>query len=761
MATRYLSGDYPGGYTLSIGYRDLVVEASATIGGNGLDARYLATVQNDGVVDGAFLYAGGTLTNGSASDHQAMITGTSTGAGVGNALALINNFATITGAVANGVYLRGGGRLVNGSAGDVAALIYGGRDGIYSRGAAAGVVNYGTISAGVEGLSKPYYAGVEIYGGDVINGSTADSAALINGYNGVRTTGLSQVTNYGQIRGSRLDGVSLGGGGSVVNGSAGAPSARISGEVNGLVAGTGTHKNGKPTGSDQIINFGVITGGSGYGVVLAGHSGTLTNGSASDTRATTKGAGGVYATSYGPATITNWGTISGTEGTAIRLNNAADVLVVEAGAVFNGTVTGGGAKLELASGTGTITIAGGDITVSAGAANKTYLTFGALEVGRPAHFVLQGSNSIGANGIGDLDIEGGLTVLGSLAISGAVGGEGTLDLVGAVLTVEAGANFSVGQWSLTNAAVTIGETVSESGAFVGETSDLAVLAGDTFTLSGPAVFKTGATVSGSGVLALANAQVFDLTIAGGMTVRDTGFFTDRGTVAVGDAASGAQLMVDAGAYLNLHGAVRLISGSVAGSSLLIDGLMLKDLGRRTATVGLAVTDNGMIQAGAGTLDLSGTLGGTGAMEIDTGASLRVDQAAAASLTLSFSGSGGTLLLGSADQFAATIAGFSAGDRLDLVHTAATSASVDASDQLTVLNGATTVAVLQLSGDYSGKTFAVTSDNRKGSLITLGPAEVHAMTGAMAGLASSAGHARLSQDSATTLWPPALSLPRAG
>src|ERR1022692_588236 len=82
MTTKYLTGAYPGGYTLSAAYTGLDIEATARVGGTGVYAASFATIQNDGVVNntgsgyfGVRLLNGGSVTNGSSTDTSALISG--------------------------------------------------------------------------------------------------------------------------------------------------------------------------------------------------------------------------------------------------------------------------------------------------------------------------------------------------------------------------------------------------------------------------------------------------------------------------------------------------------------------------------------------------------------------------------------------------------------------------------------------------------------------------------------------------------------
>jgi hypothetical protein len=142
--------------------------------------------------------------------------------------------------------------------------------------------------------------------------------------------------------------------------------------------------------------------------------------------------------------------------------------------------------------------------------------------------------------------------------------------------------------------------------------------------------------------------------------------------------------------------------------------------------------------------------GSGALKIDAGAVLEVDAAASKSLTTTFDGSGATLALKTPTTFASSIAGFGVGDTLDLLKIAATGASINAHDQLVIVNGTATVASLQLTGTYSGATFAVGGDGHGGTDLSLTAADAVALPAAppvrsaqalicaMAGLGGSAG-----------------------
>jgi len=302
---------------------------------------------------GVLLGDGGTVVNGSAADTGALISAAGGGVYIkGMYASIVRNFGTITCAdpAHNAIYVRDGGTITNGSAADSRAVIWGGAIGVGFGGALASTVyNYGTIY----GQSR---FGIEIYaGGTIVNGSTADTSALIGGAKALYLNGLngSSVRNYGTIAsraGSGQDGVDMLGGGMFINGAKNDLAASVSGDAVGLLIDTGTA---------TIINYGHITGQAGVSLQHGGRQ------------------QGVTLTAVG--TIVNFGTIAnsyGANGTAIRFGSGSERLVMEAGSAVIGQVKGGSGTntLELGTGSGTLynfarAFSGfGTITLDAGAA---------------------------------------------------------------------------------------------------------------------------------------------------------------------------------------------------------------------------------------------------------------------------------------------------------------------------------------------------------------------------------------------------------
>ncbi len=385
---------------------------------------------------GVQMNGGGVVANGAATDRTAVISGY-TGLEIQGAAGTVTNFGTITGvgvgATQAGLVLKGGGNLTNGGAHDTTALIQG-ATGVALDGGGT-LTNFGTVNG--QAASGVFLA----IGGVVTNGSGADRVALITGYQGVVSGGAATVTNQGVIWGTGPGyGVSLAGGGRLVNGAVNNPGALILGYSGVLLT-----KNAVAT------NFGTITGDgatSGYGASLSSGA-SLTNGATGHAGALVEGDYGVEGSSAG-VTVTNFGTISGASGVAVKFDVAGDTLAVEAGSVLVGAAYGGGGTLDLASGVGTLTgllLAGGDVQVSGPIAATTFRNFGTVEVGSGASFILAGNGAVAAGqGLivaGTLTAAGTISMAGSLTTTGTLAGTGTLALTGGKSAFNAGTSLTI------------------------------------------------------------------------------------------------------------------------------------------------------------------------------------------------------------------------------------------------------------------------------------------------------------------------------
>jgi Hint domain len=332
--------------------------------------------------------ASGTIT---ASTGGA-VTGLSTPWTLGN-----SGIVTASASGANGVSLTAGGVVNN--LGTISAY----RNGIDVMGATGTVTNSGTLDSSaikIEATPLPNtYDGVYLaVGGTVTNLS---GGAIYGGFDGIDVqSGNGIISNDGDIFVSTAEGngVNLLGSGTVTNLAAGTITGTFIGV--GVYGGAGTVTNSGTINAMQVLVRG------GYGVYLE-HGGVITNLAGASITGAENGvltgatgpavfsnAGYVYGGAIGAdlqdgGTLTNTGTIigdltgvsllSGTlinagiisasrlTGTAATFGtNQADRLVVETGAVFGGTVSGGGANsvLELAASEDQNTLAGFGTTIT-------------------------------------------------------------------------------------------------------------------------------------------------------------------------------------------------------------------------------------------------------------------------------------------------------------------------------------------------------------------------------------------------------------
>jgi len=296
-------------------------------------------------------------------------------------------------------------------------------------------------------------------------------------------------------------------------------------------------------GVPTLVNTGTVDGGAGGaggagpspGVrgaqgdgVDAAFGGVIVNGGASAKTALIAGAVGVYAASGVGTTVTNFGTIEGTGGVAVQFGSSADRLIVEAGAVFDGRVVGGGGSLVLAAGTGTIHGLGFSFT-----------GFGSCVVETGGAWALSGTTAVGAE----------ITVAANAYLKVAAGG--TLDLRG---DVTSGGHLETFQNDLT-----VEGAVSGAGAvFIdGGLADF----GSTFSQS--VRFGTA-----GGTLELADSRAFGGTVSGFSTSGATAFdlrdiaFVSRSEATFSGTASGGVLTVSDGT----HTARIALAGDYTGST---------------------------------------------------------------------------------------------------------------------------------------------------------------------------------------------------
>ncbi|MGI9169892.1 MAG: hypothetical protein ACR2FH_06910, partial [Caulobacteraceae bacterium] len=435
---------------------------------------------------------------------------------------------------------------------------------------------------------------------------------------------------------------------------------------------------------------------------------------------------------YGGAKFTNAGTLEVDSGQAI-IGDGVDLTNAGLVSVQSGLLDFVGAFAN--SGAGTISISSGaEIVLEDGGSAKA----GAITLAAGATLFVDGGSSGSTFSLG----------------AGTIGGAGTVALGSGELAVAANATI---------------------GGFTQEDSTPSMVSGPgTLTVTGAVTSANTLLQTGPGATVLEGASAFtggQLCLDGSRTLENQGTFSLTGSGSIflgfnpfGSSPGGGSIKNDASATLDIQGSNVIVAS--AGAAHFTNAGTLEKTGAGAAAIGVKVTDTGAVAAAGGTLDFTKAIGGDGTLAVDSGAILEVGLSAAASLAMTFSGGGGTLALGKAAKFAATINGFAATDIIDLLNTSATSATLGGGDRLVIVNGRKTIATLQLAGTYTGDTFNVAPDGNGGADITVtaGPAAAQppaqGFIAAMAGLGAGAGGwARLMGDTRIAAFRPLLMAPR--
>ncbi len=133
------------------------------------------------------------------------------------------------------------------------------------------------------------------------------------------------------------------------------------------------------------------------------------------------------------------------------------------------------------------------------------------------------------------------------------------------------------------------------------------------------------------------------------------------------------------------------------------------------TIAGTLTDNGKVEVVSGTLEVAGSISGTGVFQIDAGATLQLD--GSDSNNVVFSGATGELVLEDPSTFSGKIIGLSGSDTIDLTNISfgadtrvsnVTYSKATNITTLTVTDG-TNVDKIQLVGNYTGSTWTLSDD----------------------------------------------------
>ena len=534
-------------------------------------------------------------------------------------------------------------------------------------------------------------------------GSIVNSGSIYGGRWGVTSRGLFTVTNSGTISGGS-QGIVLSGGGFINNSNliSGADGIGIGGGV-GTVNNTGTIVS---YGAGVALNSGGIVSNSGTGLIsitgaygavyITGGAGTVTNGG------TLAGYIGVQFVGAYNNTLIDTGTIIGSSGTAVAFGSGNDLLKFTPSTSIDieGTADGGGGAntFEFASGASAGTLTGN---------GANFVNFGSGTVDAGATWVLAGTNTFGA-GV-TLTNSGTLTDAGTLLNAGRIVGGITL-ANGAKFTNQSGGTIigsatgisESGVATLTNAGSIGGNATSGIGIYLRAGGTLTNQSGGTIGGGADAVkFAAGFTNR----LMFNPGAGFSGTVDGGNTIGATAVSTLELTsgVSTGTIAGLGSHYIDF-AQITVDSAASWV---LSGSNTVVTGETLTLNNAKLSTAGTLV-NSGTLQIGTGTLTV-GNLLGTSSATIGAAGTLSVSGTVASGQTIDFAGTAALLALGTPGSASGTLAGFVAGDTIELVGiNNVTRTDLVSGNTLQISLGTGGPIDLHLSGSYTGDYFHFTN-----------------------------------------------------
>ncbi len=422
--------------------------------------------------------------------------------------------------------------------------------------------------------------------------------------------------------------------------------------------------------------------------------------------------------SLGAGTI-NGGTVAMSGPSVINGLHAGNGLVLkntgtmtEAGTWYLGQYATDAAALDNGAG-GTFRIVG-NASLSSSSNAATFTNAGAVvKLGSGAAGISVSTTNAGAISIksGELRFFGANDRFG-----GGIGGAGTLTLAGGTRELLSTLKLATGGVSLTGGVLTVDGARTYAGAWA-QTGGTVTLTSKPFTLTGTASFSGGA-VQGEGILALASTSAGEISsyaLDGSVTLDNKGDLIQTGIWSVGGLpADTAVFKNEATGTFDIAADANILS--VASKASIVNaGTFEKTGGSGTISVNATTINDGLVDVGSGGMTFLKPASGTGTFEADAGASLRFGAAVAAGSTIML-GADAELFVTAGTGFGASIAGFAAGDVIELtgLNFAGTSFTFSLG-KLTVTNGAIS-AKLNLTGSYTPADFVLVSDNGVAAIV---------------------------------------------
>jgi RTX calcium-binding nonapeptide repeat (4 copies) len=498
---------------------------------------------NTGSINAPGTYTAISVTNGG------ILTNTATGiitsgsdAVLASGTVSVTNLGTITASdsTASAVHLTGGGTVVNGSTANTSALLEG-YTGVFAQSAAATITNFATIRA------NPTLNGVGVnldLGGTLINGALGSTAALIAGgrFGVSDNAGLSTVTNYGTISGADIA-MYLVGGGTIIN-----AGTVIGGVSDAILFGVGS------TGHNLLVLE--------HGFAISGNVASVATAANSVELLGTSSALSVTA-NYNALSLTNFGTIA----FATSAPNYA-TLTISNTATLPGTITNF-TGLHDAIDLTTLSYSAGDHT----SLNASSHVLNLLDSGGSTLLQLQLGSGSYAGVIWKAQNDGSghvaITPEAGTPISFDIPDEATLNSVFAQIGVG-------GSYSATSTDFTL--TITDSFTLTSAVSSLTLGSGDSLTFDG-----SGFTIDGGSA-----AHNF-LNVAAPVTINDLAIVNAQATVVAGESwtLTGSDTIGTGTTLTN--------SGTVLDNGTLVDaGTIVGPITLSATTALLSVTSSGAV-----------------------------------------------------------------------------------------------------------------------------------------------------------------------
>lgn len=341
-----------------------------------------------------------------------------------------------------------------------------------------------------------------------------------------------------------------------------------------------------------------------------------------------------------------------------------------------------------------------------------------------------GSISVAAGTVLDFN-GGGSSTAGAFSVAAG----GLLEFSGGTFNLAGGALH--GAVSLTGGTLGIGGTaVTVSGAFtqaggsrLGGAGTLALAGGATFNGgAGTVVAETG---SGKTIIQGKATVGIDFALDNGRVLQNDGTLLwtagnfELGRDPGGVTSGGGSIRNDAGATMVIAGTGIMIGVYAKGTSFINAGTVIKSTSAGNATLAVNFQNIGTVSVSDGTLELAGSVSGSGgSFRITNGSILEVDAALPGTQRLVFGTGGGRLVLNDAGAYGATIAGFGAQTALDVTgfkfSGKPTVSFVEAASKkqgvLTLKDGAQSLKVT-LFGQYVAAGFHLAADSGGGTVVT--------------------------------------------